>query len=151
MVNAVRDGRSLRRRWLERFRRQGRGLLRGLWTTGRHVTQRPVTRPYPERHAWSPDRFRGLHRLTAADCVVCNACARVCPVDCITIEAHRGENRRFVLDRFDIDYNRCMFCNLCVEVCPPRCLHMGPRFEYAVRDRSALVFGQSLLTGDSGD
>lgn len=118
----------------------GRGLANGLKVTASHLLKRPITRPYPDQRAATPPRFRGAHRLIAEDCVVCHACDRVCPVDCITIKGYRGEDRKFVLEQFDIDYNLCMFCNLCVEACPPTCLLMGPEFEISSATRRELVW-----------
>ncbi|PSR25595.1 MAG: NAD(P)H-quinone oxidoreductase [Sulfobacillus thermosulfidooxidans] len=123
----------------------GRGFLTGLKITGLHLFRRPVTRPYPEQRAYTPPRFRGVHRLVEQDCVVCRACERICPVNCITIQGYRGEDRRFVLKQFDIDYSLCMFCDLCVEVCPPQCLSMGPEFEIAASTRHDLVRSRDHL------
>ena len=115
-------------------------MVTGLKVTGLHLTRRPVTRPYPETRAYTPLRFRGAHQLNPEACVVCQACARACPVDCLTVDGYRGENRRFVLTRFEIDYTRCMFCDLCVDACPPKCLVMGPQFEMAGLSRQSLVW-----------
>ncbi|MCY0865248.1 MAG: NADH-quinone oxidoreductase subunit I [Sulfobacillus sp.] len=128
----------------------GSGLVNGLKVTGIHVFRRPVTRPYPERHAYTPERFRGRHRLVVEDCVVCQACARICPVNCLTVEGHRGDDRRFVLTAFTIDYGLCMFCDLCVEACPPHCLTMGPDFEMATTTRPRLVEGVAELARNAG-
>lgn len=122
------------------LKRLGSGLVKGLAVTTVHLGRRPVTRVYPEAKAYSPERFRGIHNLVAEECIVCQACARICPTQCFTIVGHRGADRRFILEQFDIDYNRCMFCNLCVEVCPPKCLTMGNEFEVGVNDRVSLIF-----------
>lgn len=132
---------------MERIIRFGRGVLSGLRVTGKHVFQRPVTRAYPETRAYTPDRFRGVHQLTVENCVVCHACDRVCPVQCITIRGHRGEDRRFVLEQFDIDYSLCMFCDLCVDACPPKCLVMGPEFEVSAASRDRLLWTVDDLRG----
>lgn len=125
---------------MNRFIRIGRGLANGLRVTGKHLFHRPVTRRYPEARAYTPDRFRGVHRLVVEDCVVCHACDRVCPVQCIHIKGHRGEDRKFVLEQFDIDYTLCMFCDLCVDACPPKCLVMGKEFEVSAGERSQLLW-----------
>ena len=39
-------------------------------------------------------------------CVACSICANACPVDVIHIDTHRGEDRKLVLDRFDIEIGR---------------------------------------------
>lgn len=130
---------------MSRVKQIGRGLVNGLRITGIHLLRRPITRQYPEARAYTPDRFRGVHRLVVEDCVVCHACDRVCPVDCITIKGYRGEDRRFVLEQFDIDYSLCMFCDLCVEACPPKCLTMGPEFEISAASRNTLVWDMDDL------
>ncbi|AUW93135.1 MAG: NADH-quinone oxidoreductase subunit I [Sulfobacillus thermosulfidooxidans] len=127
-----------------RIKQISRGFLKGLQVTGIHLFRRPVTHPYPEQRAYTPPRFRGIHRLIVEDCVVCRACERVCPVNCLTISGVRGDNRRFILEQFDIDYSLCMFCDLCVEACPPHCLVMGPEFEIAAENRHSLR--RSLLS-----
>ncbi|PSR28140.1 MAG: NAD(P)H-quinone oxidoreductase [Sulfobacillus benefaciens] len=134
-----------------RVKQIGGGLVKGLKVTGTHLFRQPVTRPYPEQHAYTPPRFRGAHRLIEDDCVVCHACDRVCPVNCMTIKGYRGEDRKFVLEQFDIDYNLCMFCNLCVEACPPKCLLMGPEFEISAATHNDLVWTLEDLSYERGE
>ncbi|MCL5015072.1 MAG: NADH-quinone oxidoreductase subunit I [Firmicutes bacterium] len=134
-----------------RVKQIGGGLMKGLKVTGTHLFRQPVTRPYPEQHAYTPPRFRGAHRLIEDDCVVCHACDRVCPVNCMTIKGYRGEDRKFVLEQFDIDYNLCMFCNLCVEACPPKCLLMGPEFEISAATHNDLVWTLEDLSYERGE
>ena len=69
---------------------------------------------------------------------------RVCPVDCIEIEAIKspvaigttsnGMTKRLHAARFDIDLAKCCFCGLCTTVCPTRCLTMTPEYDYSVFD-----------------
>ncbi|MCS6895805.1 MAG: 4Fe-4S binding protein [Bacteroidia bacterium] len=113
-----------------------------------------VTLSYP--HARFPVPENGHYRLhvTIEDCIGCDLCARVCPVNCITIEKQRsqtllgytssGAPRRFHLPRFDIDHALCCFCGLCTVVCPTECIVMEPVYDYATDDRAALVlrFGE---------
>ena len=45
------------------------------------------------------------------DCIGCGACAKACPVDCIS-----GEKKELHV----IDQDRCIKCGACMEACPPK-------------------------------
>ena len=104
----------------------------------------PTTLRYPYERL--PVPARGRYRLHNAieDCIVCDKCARVCPVDCIEIEAAKaplplektsnGMTKRLVAARFDIDLAKCCFCGLCTTVCPTECLTMTSEYDYSVFD-----------------
>jgi NADH-quinone oxidoreductase subunit I len=89
---------------------------------------------------------RGRYQLHNAidDCIVCDKCAQVCPVDCIEIDAIKapapigktsnGMAKRLAAARFDIDLAKCCFCGLCTTVCPTQCLTMTPEYDYSVFD-----------------
>jgi len=90
------------------------------------------------------------------DCIVCDQCAKVCPVDCIAIEGIRSpveigrtsDDRplRIHAARFDIDMAKCCFCGLCTTVCPTECLVMTPVYEFSVYDLSAHNFAYAKMT-----
>lgn len=104
----------------------------------------PATLQYP--HEQLPVPPRGRYRLhnEIDDCIVCDKCARVCPVDCIDIEAipspvplgktSNGMTKRLYAAKFDIDLAKCCFCGLCTTVCPTECLTMTPQYDYSVFD-----------------
>jgi len=103
-----------------------------------------TTLQYP--HEQLPVPTRGRYQLHNAieDCIVCDKCARVCPVDCIEIDAieasppfdktSNGMTKRLDAARFDIDLAKCCFCGLCTTVCPTQCLTMTPEYDYSVFD-----------------
>jgi NADH-quinone oxidoreductase subunit I len=107
----------------------------------------PSTLQYP--HERLPVPARGRYQLHNAidDCIVCDKCAQVCPVDCIEIEAIKspvpigttsnGFTKRLYAARFDIDLAQCCFCGLCTTVCPTQCLTMTPEYDYSVFDWTA--------------
>ena len=78
------------------------------------------------------------------DCIVCDKCVKVCPVDCITIEPIRspeefgktsdGTPKRIHAAKFDIDMGKCCFCGLCTTVCPTECLTMTSTYDFSVFD-----------------
>jgi len=102
------------------------------------------TLQYP--HECLPVPSRGRYQLHNAinDCIVCDKCSKICPVDCIEIEAIKvsgpiektsnGMTKYLHAARFDIDLAKCCFCGLCTTVCPTQCLTMTPDYDYSVFD-----------------
>lgn len=139
-------------------------LLQGLKITLRHfvqsrTSQRPVsiteksyfnnrtgiaTISYPYEMQPIPDTGRYRLHNEIDDCIVCDKCAKVCPVNCIDIEPIRateeigktsdGTSKRIYAARFDIDMGKCCFCGLCTTVCPTECLTMTKVYDYSVTD-----------------
>jgi formate hydrogenlyase subunit 6/NADH:ubiquinone oxidoreductase subunit I len=78
------------------------------------------------------------------DCIVCDKCAKICPVNCITIEPIRaveeigktsdGTSKRIYAATFDINMSQCCFCGLCTTVCPTECLTMTKVYDFSVTD-----------------
>jgi formate hydrogenlyase subunit 6/NADH:ubiquinone oxidoreductase subunit I len=143
-----------RRRGREGFWFPGRGLLKGLLVTLKHMLSRSVTQQYPHVKPDLPPRTRGVIALKQENCTVCWKCSRECPDWCIYIEAHKethepasgGRARSVkVLDRFAIDYALCMYCGICVEVCPFDALFWSPEFEYSEYDIRSLIHEKDKL------
>jgi formate hydrogenlyase subunit 6/NADH:ubiquinone oxidoreductase subunit I len=103
-----------------------------------------VTLQYPHEVIAVPDhgRYRLFNEMD--DCIVCDKCAKVCPVDCIEIEpiksselignASDGSPIRLYAAKFDIDMAKCCFCGLCTTVCPTECLTMTKAYDFAEFD-----------------
>ncbi len=129
----------------------GSGIARGMATTLKHFFGKKYTIQYPEERAPLPVGFRGLPRLIYDEdpsdlrCVACRICENACPVDVIHIDTHRGEDRKMVLDRFDLEAGGCVFCGLCVEACPFEALTMMHGFELAAYDRDQLLWTKEML------
>lgn len=98
-----------------------------------------VTQQYPEVRREPDERFRGFLHNDIARCTSCTMCVKVCPVDCISLEAVRGADKKMVLVSYDINIGRCMYCGLCVEVCPPKSLVHTAGYEKAMFDRGEMV------------
>lgn len=102
------------------------------------------TLQYPHEQLPVPERGRYKLHNEIDDCIVCDKCAQVCPVDCIDIEAIKspdslgetsnGMTKRLHAARFDIDLAQCCFCGLCTTVCPTKCLTMTAEYDYSVFD-----------------
>jgi len=141
-----------------------RSLWRGLIITFIHIvkarkSQKPIsiqhndyfnqqdgiaTIQYPHVSLPVPDTGRYRLHNEIEDCIVCDKCVKVCPVDCITIEPIRateefgrtsdGTPKRIYAAKFDIDMGKCCFCGLCTTVCPTECLTMTKSYDFSVFD-----------------
>jgi formate hydrogenlyase subunit 6/NADH:ubiquinone oxidoreductase subunit I len=149
--------------WTE-ISQSARSLWAGLKVTFKHLaksrtSRRPVaihqknyfehtdginTIQYPHEMQPIPDNGRYRLHNEIDDCIVCDKCAKVCPVDCITIEPIKaveeigktsdGTSKRIYAAKFDIDMGKCCFCGLCTTVCPTECLTMTKVFDFSVTD-----------------
>ena len=109
-----------------------------------------VTLRYPKERLSLPEHARHQLYLYEEDCIACDQCVRICPVNCITIKKEKakkalgttrsGHPKRFHLIDFTIDMAQCCYCGLCTVVCPTECLIMLPKYDYATYDRKTLVF-----------
>ncbi len=133
-------------------------LLKGLWTTLKHVFKKEVTISYPEVKPPLQDRYRGRQILIQDEdglerCVGCELCAVACPADAIYIEAaenteeqrvSRGERYAKV---YKIHMLRCIFCGYCEEACPEDAIFMGKEYEFSSYDRQDFIYdkGRMLL------
>ncbi len=114
-----------------------------------------VTNRYPHEMMPIPDNGRYKLHNEIEDCIVCNKCAEVCPVNCIEIDAIRGTEQvgrasdgspiRFYAAKFDIDMAKCCFCGLCTVVCPTECLTMTKEFDFSEIDVAKMNYDFSNL------
>ena len=120
-----------------------------------------VTLQYPHEQLPIPDNGRYRLRNEIDDCIVCDKCAKVCPVDCITIDAIKateevgrasdGSPIRLYAAKFDIDMAKCCYCGLCTVVCPTECLTMDKKFDYSEFDLGKLTYHFAELTPEQAD
>lgn len=115
-----------------------------------------VTLNYPFESLAIPDNGRYRLHNEIDDCIVCDKCAVVCPVDCIAIEAIKsaepigetsdGSVKRLYAGVFDIDMAKCCFCGLCTTVCPTECLTMTKTYDFSEVDIKSLNYHYSNLS-----
>lgn len=108
----------------------------------------PVTIRYPEERPPVIDGHRGLHCYDIEHCNACQACIRICPVDCISIN-YEGKGKSVVVGGYTIDYTKCLFCNLCCEVCPTDCIWMGPDWDLSSFTRADCIVDLSTLNHEA--
>jgi len=100
-----------------------------------------ATLQYPHESMPVPDNGRYRLHNEIDDCIVCDKCAKICPVDCIEIEPIKaketfghtsdGTPKRIYAARFDINMGKCCFCGLCTTVCPTECLTMTKSYDFS--------------------
>lgn len=105
---------------------------------------------YPKQELPVPEIGRYQLDVEMDDCIVCDLCAKVCPVNCIDIEAIKateaigqtsdGTTKRLYAAKFDIDMAKCMYCGLCTIVCPTECIVMTNQYDKTVFELSDLVY-----------
>jgi formate hydrogenlyase subunit 6/NADH:ubiquinone oxidoreductase subunit I len=115
-----------------------------------------ATVQYPFESIPVPDNGRYKLHNEMEDCIVCDKCVKVCPVNCITIDPIKsseefgktsdGTPKRIYAARFDIDMGKCCFCGLCTTVCPTECLTMTKEFDFSVFDIKEHYFGFGNMT-----
>ena len=111
---------------------------------------------YPKEKIPVPDHGRYKLHNEIDDCIVCDKCAKICPVDCIEIEPVRakeafgktsdGTPLRIHAAKFDIDMSKCCFCGLCTVVCPTECLTMTDEYDYSTANILDHNFSFSQMT-----
>ena len=116
------------------------------------------TLQYP--HQAIPVPVNGRYQLhnEMDDCIVCDKCVKVCPVDCIEIEPIKatglvghtsdGSPIRLYAATFDIDMAKCCFCGLCTTVCPTECLTMTNEYDFSVFEVKEHNFSFANLTAE---
>jgi NADH-quinone oxidoreductase subunit I len=122
-------------------------ILLGLGVTLRYCFAKTITSQYPDVPPSVQPSWRGIHWIELQKCIACEACAKICPVSCITVD--KSKPRRFdkakdvalggAMLQYDVDYGKCIFCGLCVEVCPTSCLHMGEVHDLSCYSRADCV------------
>jgi NAD(P)H-quinone oxidoreductase subunit I len=116
--------------------------------------RKEVTEGYPDPISSKtaddlPPRSRGLLFNDIERCIGCKECERVCPTQCIRVEAEPGaDESKIWVSVFDIDFSRCIFCGLCVESCQPSSLIHTRQYERAAYNLTDLVasFGKGQIT-----
>ncbi len=113
---------------------------------------------YPRQELPVPEVGRYQLDVEMDDCIVCDLCAKICPVSCIDIEAIKateaigqtsdGTTKRLYAAKFDIDMAKCMYCGLCTIVCPTECIVMTNQYDKTVFELSDLTYQFSDMTAE---
>lgn len=111
---------------------------------------------YPKQQLPVPEVGRYQLEVEIDDCIVCDLCAKICPVDCITIDSIKatevigqtsdGSKKMLYAAKFDIDMAKCMYCGLCTIVCPTECIVMTNQYDKTVFELKDLNYEFSDMT-----
>jgi NADH-quinone oxidoreductase subunit I len=120
-----------------------------------------VTLEYPHESIPVPDHGRYRLHNEIDDCIVCDLCAKISPVNCIEIEAVKsteeigktsdGTTKRLYAAKFDIDMAKCCYCGLCTTVCPTECLTMTKTFDYSEYDIRNMIYHYTDLSPEEAE
>ncbi len=120
-----------------------------------------VTLQYPLESLPVPDHARYRLYNEMDDCIVCDKCAKICPVDCIDIEPIRASEQvgsasdgspiRLYAAKFDIDMAKCCYCGLCTTVCPTECLTMTKAYDYSEENVRDMIYHFANLTPEEAE
>jgi NADH-quinone oxidoreductase subunit I len=115
-----------------------------------------VTIQYPHQKLPIPEVGRYQLFVEMDDCIVCDLCAKICPVNCIEIESIKsteaigqtsdGTTKRLYAAKFDINMAKCLYCGLCTTVCPTECITMTNQYDKSVDDLSLLTYRFSPMS-----
>lgn len=113
---------------------------------------------YPRQELPVPEVGRYQLDVEMDDCIVCDLCAKICPVNCIDIESIKatevigqtsdGSKKMLYAAKFDIDMAKCMYCGLCTIVCPTECIVMTNQYDKTVFELSDLTYQFSDMTAE---
>ena len=119
-----------------------------------------VTNLYPHESIPVPDNGRYRLHNEIEDCIVCDLCAKVCPVNCIDIEPIKspveitktsdGSPKRIYAAVFDIDMAKCCYCGLCTTVCPTESLTMTKTYDFSEYNVSNMIYHFAELSPAQG-
>lgn len=128
-----------------------KNLLKGLGIAGKHLGRHAITLQYPEERMEMTERSRGIVVLLSdketgeLNCTSCELCMRACPTAAIKIVSHRDENKKRVLDVFEVDNGLCCFCGLCEEACNFSALKMATKYEFSTLNKDDLLWDVDKL------
>jgi NADH-quinone oxidoreductase subunit I len=124
-----------------------RTIAAGLRVTLPYNYARTVVVQYPDVPPVLQERYRGFHAYQIERCIACEACAKACPADCITVgktAVRKMDKTRDIavggaITEYKINHSTCLLCGLCTEVCPTDCLKMGPLHDNSCYARADLI------------
>ncbi len=136
--------------------------IKGISDKNYFVQQNGIaTIQYPAQKLPVPETGRYQLEVEIDDCIVCDLCAKICPVNCIDIESIKateaigttsdGSVKRLYAAKFDIDMAKCMYCGLCTTVCPTECIIMTDQYDKSVPKLNELIYEFSEMQAEEAE
>jgi NADH-quinone oxidoreductase subunit I len=134
-------------------------ILKGLWTTLKHLFRRKVTIKYPEEVREMSPVARLQHMLMRDEegkerCTACGLCALSCPAEAITMKAaeRKADEKHLYREEkyaeiYEINMLRCIFCGLCEEACPKEAIYLtkSKKIVNSGYEREDFIYGKDIL------
>lgn len=136
-----------------KFDNYGRGIIKGMQVTIKHLVRHPTVTQFPEQRLNTSRRIRGTELVwDSKTCTGCATCAKTCPQGAINIITSANyDNNKYEVKEYQVDTGYCIQCGLCVEACPFRALFMSTSYEKAKYRRSELVQQkEDMMLGQPG-
>jgi len=108
--------------------------LRELGEAVKALFRGPYTTKFPAEPYEPPEVFRGKPQYDPDECIGCEACAEVCPSQCIDVVDDVQANPP--VRRLTIHYDACVFCGQCELNCTTeKGVHLTTEYDLATFDR----------------
>jgi len=117
--------------------------LRELGEAVRALVKGPYTVNFPRVPSPAASGFRGIMVFEEEKCIVCGACAEVCPAGARELTDSLGNKTR----RITHHQERCIYCGLCEAHCPWKAIHHTEEYDLAqlTRDNYDTFVEKELL------
>ena len=103
------------------------------------IIKGPYTTKFPKVPSPAAPAFRGKPEFDEEECVVCGACANVCPAKAIEIIETKKESGEFPPTgsrKMVLHYDVCIFCGQCEANClTEKGVHLTQKYDLATLDR----------------
>jgi len=131
-----------------KFENYGRGIIKGMSVTIKHLKRHPTVSQYPEQRLNTSRRIRGNELIWDKKlCTGCATCAKTCPQGAIDIVTSANiVNNKYEVEKYQVDTGYCIQCGLCVEACPFLALFMSTAYERAKYRRNDLMQEKEDMT-----
>lgn len=91
------------------------------------------------------ENYRGRLEGDSTKCVGCAICARICPIEALSLERDQREDGEKIYE-LHYDFSRCAFCGLCVDNCPHDAIHFINNYVHAItnKDESHIILTNGI-------
>jgi len=103
----------------------------------------PYTTKFPKIPSPAAPAYRGKPEFSEEECVVCGACANVCPAKAIELMETKKESSQLPPSgsrKMTVHYDICIFCGECEANClTEKGIHLTQKYDLATLDRKECI------------